>query len=68
MAATLSSNVPDVAGTAMGRGIVIGANGGFMRWERVGVMDLDRTLMGFTTPAAFLVALLPEEERAPERA
>jgi hypothetical protein len=31
-------------------------------------MDLDRTLMGFTTPAAFLVALLPEEERAPERA
>ena len=68
MAATLPSNVPEVSGTAMGRWIFAGAKGGFRRWSRVGVMDLDRTLMGFTTPAAFLVALLPEEERAPERA
>jgi hypothetical protein len=68
MAVTLSSNVPDVAGTAMGRGIVAGAKGGRRRCGRVGVMDLERPLIGFTTPAAFLVALLPEEERAPERA
>ena len=66
MAATLPSNVPEVSGTAMGRGIFVGANGGFMLLN--GVIDLDLTLMGFTTPAAFLVALLPEEERAPERA
>ena len=52
----------------MGRGIFVGASGGFIRCPRVGVIDLDLTLIGFTTPAAFLVALLPDEERAPERA
>ena len=68
MAANLSSNVLDVAGTVTGRGSVAVTCGGRKRGGRVGVMDLERPVRGVVTPAAVLVARDPEEDRAPERA